>query len=80
MAKKTRHDLISAKERTINLYNFGTINIDARQNNSRTSKHENKGCTITPRENGGTVDCLQISKSESVTSVSEIIELLTRQY
>lgn len=39
--KHTRADQI-----VVTIYNHGTVNIDARQNNSRTFRHENNGCTF----------------------------------
>ena len=38
--KHTRADQI-----VVNIYNHGTVNIDARQNKSSNYKVENKGCT-----------------------------------
>lgn len=50
MAKKSqtnaRRNNTQAGRRVVNFYNNGTINIDARQNRSRTNKTENNGCTI----------------------------------
>ena len=49
MAKKSqtnaRRNNTQAGRRVVNFYN-STINIDARQNRSRTIKTENNGCTI----------------------------------
>ena len=50
MAKKSqtnaRRNNTQAGRRVVNFYNNGTINIDARQNRSRTNKTENNGCAI----------------------------------
>lgn len=50
MAKKakasTRRKHNQVGQTVVNFYNCGTVNIDARQNNSRAFKHENNGCTI----------------------------------
>lgn len=64
----------------INFFNFGTINIDARQNNSRTSKRENKGCTITPMsssENNGEVDVMQLSQKDTIAAAFKIVEIIS---
>lgn len=69
-----------AKGEVINFFNFGTINIDARQNNSRTSKRENKGCTITPMsfsEDNGDVDSLQISQKATIAAAFKIVEIIS---
>lgn len=66
MAKKTkaspRRKRNQAGQTVVNFYNHGTVNIDARQNNSRAFKHENNGCTI--------------NTSDFATSVSEQSEIL----
>ena len=50
MAKKSqtnaRRNNTQVGRRVVNFYNNGTVNIDARQNRSRTNKTENNGCTI----------------------------------
>lgn len=50
MAKKSqtnaRRNNTQIGRRVVNFYNNGTVNIDARQNRSRTNKTENNGCTI----------------------------------
>ncbi len=50
MAKKTKTSRRRKHNKTgktvVHFYNHGTVNIDARQNNSRAFKHENNGCTI----------------------------------
>lgn len=64
----------------INFFNFGTINIDARQNNSRTSKRENKGCTITPMsssEDNWDVESLPISQKATIAAAFKIVEIMS---
>lgn len=64
----------------INFFNFGTINIDARQNNSRTSKRENKGCTITPvscGEDNDEVEGIQISQKATIAAAFKIVEIIS---
>ena len=50
MAKKSqnhaRRTNTVAGERVVNYYNHGTINVDARQNNSTTRRQEYSGCTF----------------------------------
>lgn len=50
MAKKSqtkaRRNNTQAGQRVVNFYNHGTVNVDARQNNSKSYKHENNGCTV----------------------------------
>lgn len=50
MAKKSqtraRRNNTQVGPKVANFYNYGTVNVDARQNNSTTIKHENTGCTI----------------------------------
>lgn len=50
MAKKTqtanRRRRKVAVRRVVNYYNHGTVNVDARQNNSTSKRHEYTGCTF----------------------------------
>lgn len=50
MAKKTqkanRRRSKEADQRVVNYYNHGTVNVDARQNNSTSKRHEYTGCTF----------------------------------
>lgn len=50
MAKKTqtasRRRRKEAVRRVVNYYNHGTVNVDARQNNSTTKRQEYPGCTF----------------------------------
>ena len=50
MAKKSqinaRRTNTVAGKRVVNYYNHGTINVDARQNNSTTTRRDYSGCTF----------------------------------
>lgn len=50
MSKKTqkanRRRSKVAGQRVVNYYNHGTVNVDARQNNSTSKRHEYTGCTF----------------------------------
>lgn len=43
---KARRSNTEAGQRVVNNYNYGTVNIDARQTNHRTFKKEFHGCTV----------------------------------
>lgn len=80
---KAQRNHASAGQTVINFYNNGTINIDARQNNSRAFKHENNGCTINTPDNATTVgehgEVLMITEKAFVAATCQIVELIANR-
>lgn len=82
MAKKLKANHKRKQERTdktvVNIYNHGTVNIDARQNNSRAYKHENRGCTINAYDDvtttGETDEILMLTESTIVAATRQIVK------
>lgn len=67
----------------VNFYNHGTVNIDARQNNSRAFKHENNGCTINTSGNATSefkkVDILMLTEMAFVATTRQVVEFITNE-
>ena len=84
MAKKTKasqqrkHN--KAGQTVVNFYNHGTVNIDARQNNSRAFKHENNGCTINNSDYAASEnqqsEIIFLSEKAFIASTRQIVELM----
>lgn len=87
MSKKTKANLRrkhnNAGQTVVNFYNHGTVNIDARQNNSRAFKHENNGCTINTPDNavseGAHGEVLMITEKAVVAATCQIVELIANK-
>ena len=87
MAKKTKasprrkHNKVG--QTVVNFFNHGTVNIDARQNNSRAFKNENNGCTINSPDNADAVgehsEVLMITKKAFVAATCQIVELIANK-
>lgn len=73
--KHTRADQI-----VVNIYNHGTVNIDARQNNSRTFRHENNGCTFKAPDyaTSGKAqgEILMLTDEAFVAATCQVVELM----
>lgn len=86
MAKKSqtraRRKNTQAGQRVVNFYNHGTVNIDARQNNSRSYKHENNGCTVSyPFQSAGNCigDLIEIPESNTAMAIEQISSQPTKK-
>lgn len=87
MSKKTKASTRRKHNKTgqtvVNFYNHGTVNIDARQNNSRAFKHENNGCTINTPDNTAAVgehsEVLMITEKAFVAATCQIVELIVNK-
>lgn len=88
MSKKTKASPRCKQDHTgqtvINFYNHGTVNIDARKNNSRTFKHENNGCTIKTSDNtkSGSEegDILLFTEKTFVAATRQVGEFMTNGF
>ena len=84
MAKKTnaspRRKHNQTGKTVVNFYTHGTINIDARQNNSRAFKHENNGCTITTSDYAASEyeqsEILLLSEKAFVAATRQVVEFM----
>lgn len=84
MAKKTkaspRRKHNQAGQTVVNFYNHGTVNIDARQNNSRAFKHENNGCTITTSDHAASEreqsEILLLTEKAFVAATRQVVEFI----
>lgn len=84
MAKKTKASPRCKQDHSgqtvVNFYNHGTVNIDARQNNSRTFKHENNGCTIKISDNTKSgseeSDILLLTEKTFVAATRQVCEFM----
>ena len=84
MAKKTKaspqrkHN--QSGQTVVNFYNHGTVNIDARQNNSRAFKHENNGCTITTPDYAASEneqsEILLLTEKAFVAATRQVVEFM----
>lgn len=84
MAKKTKasprlkHN--QAGKTVVNFYNHGTVNIDARQNNSRAFKHENNGCTITTSDYAASKseqsEFLMLTEKAFIAATRQVVEFM----
>lgn len=87
MAKKSqtkaRRNNTQMGQRVVNYYyNHGTVNIDARQNNSKSFRHENNGCTVNyPMQSAGNSigDFIEIPESNTTMAVEHITSLPTKK-
>ena len=84
MEKKTkvshRNKHNQAGQTVVNFYNHGTVNIDARQNNSRAFKHENNGCTINTSDYAASEnrqsEIIFLTEKAFIASTLQIVELM----
>ena len=84
MAKKTKansrlkHNKVG--QTVVNFYNHGTVNIDARQNNSRAFKHENSGCTINTSDYAASEyeqsEILLLSEKAFVAATRQVVDFM----
>lgn len=84
MAKKTKansrlkHNQVG--QTVVNFYNHGTVNIDARQNNSRAFKHENNGCTITTSDYAASKseqsEFLMLTEKAFIAATRQVVEFM----
>lgn len=83
MSKKTKvnsrykHDHMG--QTVVNFYNHGTVNIDARQNNSRTYKYENNGCTINSPDYAAIrkhTEVVRITEKADVVAACKIVDFI----
>lgn len=85
MTKKTKVNSRRKHNQTgktvVNFYNHGTVNIDARQNNSRAFKHENNGCTITTSDHAASEseqsEILLLTEKTIVAATRQVVEFIT---
>lgn len=84
MTKKTKVNSRRKHNQTgktvVNFYNHGTVNIDARQNNSRAFKHENNGCTITTSDYAASEseqsEILLLTEKTFVAATCQVVEFM----
>ena len=80
MKKKSKTNTKHSGQTVVNIYNHGTVNIDARQNNSRTFNRENNGCTfnapdyVTSESAQGEI--LMLTKEAFVAATCQVVELM----